>query len=257
VPPLDPDLVQALLPFVLVGFVAQLIDGALGMAFGVITNLMLVAMVGLPPARASANVHVVECFTTAASAISHIVWRNVDWRLLARLAIPGMIGGALGAYMLSNIDAGQARPFVMAYLAAIGVYLIWRSWRIDHGPPAKPPRLVAPLGLAGGFLDAAGGGGWGPIVTSNLLLQGAPPRTVIGTVNTAEFLVTIAISASFLSQLGLEAFSIAVVGLVIGGLLAAPLGARIAARVPPKQLLLLVGALLLATSLYSLWRALS
>lgn len=251
------DQLQALLPFVLVGFAAQLVDGAMGMAFGLITNLMLVGMVGLPPARASANVHLVECFTTAASAISHIIYRNVDWGLLARLAIPGMVGGALGAYVLSNIDGSVTRPFVMAYLAAIGIYLLWRSWRVDHGPPARPPRLVPPLGLAGGFLDAAGGGGWGPIVTSNLLIQGASPRTTIGTVNTAEFLVTMAISASFLSQLGLAAFSTAVVGLIIGGLLAAPLGAIIAARVSSARLLLLVGSVLLASSLYSLWRALS
>ena len=251
------DQLQALLPFLAVGFAAQLIDGALGMAFGLITNLMLVGMVGLPPARASANVHLVECFTTAASAISHIIYGNVDWRLLVRLAVPGMIGGAAGAYLLSNIDASLARPFVMAYLAIIGVYLLWRSWRIDHGPPANAPRLVAPLGLVGGFLDAAGGGGWGPIVTSNLLIQGAPPRTTIGTVNTAEFLVTMAISASFISQLGLAAFSTAVIGLIIGGLLAAPFGAMIASRVSAARLLLLVGILLIASSSFSLWRALS
>ena len=176
-PDLSIEFVQALLPFIAVGFLAQLVDGALGMAFGLITNLMLVGMVGLAPARASANVHLVECFTTAASAISHIIYRNVDWGLLARLAIPGMIGGAAGAYVLSNIDASLARPFVMAYLAGIGVYLLWRAWRLDHGPPRRAPRLVPPLGLVGGFLDAAGGGGWGPIVTSNLLIQGASPRT--------------------------------------------------------------------------------
>jgi uncharacterized membrane protein YfcA len=247
---------QSLLLFMGVGFVAQLVDGALGMAFGLITNLMLVSLVGLSPARASANVHVVECFTTAASAISHIIYRNVDWRLLARLAIPGTIGGAAGAYVLSNINGQAARPLVMAYLALVGIYLLWRAWRLDHGPPARPPRLVAPLGLVGGFLDAAGGGGWGPIVTSNLLVQGAVPRTTIGTVNSAEFLVTSAISASFIWQLGLAAFSIAVVGLIIGGLLAAPFGAMLARRLPPRQLLLLVGTLVTVSSLYSIWRSL-
>ena len=256
-PDLSIDFVQALLPFVAVGFLAQLVDGALGMAFGLITNLMLVSVVGLVPARASANVHLVECFTTAASAISHIIYRNVNWGLLARLALPGMIGGAAGAYLLSNIDASVARPFVMAYLAGIGIYLLWRAWRLGHGPPARPPRLVPPLGLVGGFLDAAGGGGWGPIVTSNLLIQGAPPRTTIGTVNTAEFLVTIATSASFVTQLGFSAFSTAVIGLIIGGLLAAPFGAIIASRVSAGRLLVMVGLLLLATSLYSLWRALA
>lgn len=255
-PDLSTELVQALLPMIAVGFLAQLVDGSLGMAFGLISNLILVGLFGLPPARASANVHLVECFTTAASAISHIIYRNVDWGLLARLAIPGMIGGAAGAYLLSNIDASVARPFVMAYLAGIGVYLLWRAWRLDHGPPARPPRLVTPLGLVGGFLDAAGGGGWGPIVTSNLLIQGAPPRTTIGTVNSAEFLVTLAVSASFISQLGLAAFSTAAIGLIIGGLLAAPFGAIIASRVPAARLLVMVGGLLLASSLYSFWRAL-
>lgn len=255
-PDLSSELVQALLPLIAVGFLAQLVDGSLGMAFGLISNLILVGLFGLPPARASANVHLVECFTTAASAISHIIYRNVDWGLLARLAIPGMIGGAAGAYLLSNIDGSVARPFVMAYLAGIGVYLLWRAWRLDHGPPARPPRLVTPLGLVGGFLDAAGGGGWGPIVTSNLLIQGAPPRTTIGTVNSAEFLVTLAVSASFISQLGLAAFSTAAIGLIIGGLLAAPFGAIIASRVPAARLLVMVGGLLLASSLYSLWRAL-
>ncbi|WP_372916935.1 sulfite exporter TauE/SafE family protein [Sandarakinorhabdus sp.] len=255
-PDLSTELVQALLPMIAVGFLAQLVDGSLGMAFGLISNLILVGIFGLPPARASANVHLVECFTTAASAISHIIYRNVDWGLLARLAIPGMIGGAAGAYLLSNIDASVARPFVMAYLAGIGIYLLWRAWRLDHGPPARPPRLVTPLGLVGGFLDAAGGGGWGPIVTSNLLIQGAPPRTTIGTVNSAEFLVTLAVSASFISQLGLAAFSTAAIGLIIGGLLAAPFGAIIASRVPAARLLVMVGGLLLASSLYSFWRAL-
>jgi hypothetical protein len=253
---LAPEQWTALLPFIAVGFLAQLVDGALGMAFGLITNLLLVTVMGLMPARASATIHLVECFTTAASAISHVVQRNVDWRLLGRLAVPGMIGGVAGATVLSNIDASIARPFVMAYLVAVGVYLLWRAWRLDHGAPMRAPRLVAPLGLLGGFLDSAGGGGWGPIVTSNLLVQGAAPRTTIGTVNAAELLVTIAVSAGFIWQLGFAAFSVAAAGLVIGGVAAAPLGALIAARVPARRLLVLVGALLIVTSLFSLVRAL-
>ncbi len=248
---------QSILPFIGVGFLAQLVDGALGMAFGIITNLLLVTFVGLPPARASATIHGVEIFTTAASAISHIISRNVDWRLLGRLAVPGMIGGVAGAYVLSNVDAAVARPFVMAYLAAIGLYLLWRAWRLDHGAPPRPPRLVAPLGLVGGFLDAAGGGGWGPVVTSNLLVQGAAPRTTIGTVNTAEFLVTTVVSIGFIWQLGLAAFSIAAIGLIIGGLLAAPLGAMIASRLAARRLLMMVGVVLTGTSLFSLVRALA
>ena len=256
-PELTLEHLEALAPFIGIGFLAQLVDGALGMAFGVITNTMLVSVLGLAPARASASVHLVETFTTAASAISHIAQRNVDWKLFSRLVLPGMIGGVAGAYLLSNIDGSVTRPFVMTYLVAIGFYILWRAWRLDHGGPHKAPKLVAPLGLAGGFLDAAGGGGWGPVVTSNLLMQGADPRKTIGTVNTAEFFLTTTISLAFIATLGLEAFTIAAIGLIIGGLLAAPLGAILVRRFPAKRLLTMVGTVLIATSAFSLWRALA
>lgn len=255
-PELTAEHIQAMLPFIGVGFFAQLIDGALGMAFGVLTNTLLVSVLGLAPARASASVHVVETFTTAASAISHIIHKNVNWKLFARLAIPGMIGGVAGAYLLTSIDGAIAKPFVMAYLTGIGIYLLWRAWEMDHGHEHKPAKFVEPLGLLGGFLDAAGGGGWGPVVTSNLLVQGTEPRTTIGTVNTAEFFLTVTISATFILTIGLEAFTIAAVGLIIGGLMAAPLGAVIAKRIPAKRLLAMVGGLLTATSLFSLYKAL-
>ena len=244
----------ALLAFVAVGFAAQLVDGALGMAFGVISTTLLVSL-GVPPAAASAGVHTVECFTTGVSGASHVLHRNVDWRLFFRLLVPGMIGGVIGAYGLTQIDASVARPAVLAYLSAIGVYLVWRGY---HYPPTeKDPRIVAPLGLAGGFLDAAGGGGWGPIVTGNLLLQGAHPRRVIGTVNTAEFFLTVTISATFIATLGLAAFTTATVGLLIGGVIAAPIGAVAAKKVPAKPMLILVGMVLSLTSLYGVYRALA
>ena len=248
---------MGLLPFVAVGFIAQLVDGALGMAFGVITNTMLVSVLGIAPARASASVHLVETFTTAASAISHTLHKNVNWKLFGRLVIPGMIGGVTGAYLLSNIDAKDAKPFVMAYLSAIGIYLLWRAWRMDHGAPPKPARVIEPLGLAGGFLDAAGGGGWGPVVTSNLLVQGTDPRTTIGTVNTAEFFLTTVISITFIATIGLQAFTTATVGVLVGGLLAAPLGALLVKRIPAKNLLALVGVVLTATSLFSIYKSLA
>jgi uncharacterized membrane protein YfcA len=249
--------IEALAPFIAVGFVAQVVDGALGMAFGVITNTLLVSVIGIAPARASASVHLVETFTTAASAVSHIAQRNVDWRLFARLVLPGMLGGILGAYLLANIDGSVARPFVMAYLVGIGFYLLWRAWRMDHGAEHKPAKVIAPLGLVGGFLDAAGGGGWGPVVTSNLLVQGTEPRRTIGTVNTAEFFLTATISLTFVATLGLQAFTIAAVGLIIGGLLAAPIGALLVKRIPAKRLLTMVGIVLVATSVFSLWKALA
>ncbi|MHA3841595.1 sulfite exporter TauE/SafE family protein [Sphingomonas aestuarii] len=243
-----------ILPFIAIGFAAQIVDGALGMAFGVITSTLLISVLGVPPAAASASVHLVECFTTGVSGVSHAIHRNINWRLFARIAIPGVIGGVAGAYLLSTIDAAVTRPYVMAYLAAIGVYLLIRGLRF---PPEfhRKPNIVEPLGLAGGFLDAAGGGGWGPIVTSNLLVQGAQPRTTIGTVNSAEFVLTLAISITFLLSLGIEAFTTAVIGLLIGGVAAAPFGAIIAKRVPAKGLLIMVGIVLTITSAYALVQA--
>jgi uncharacterized protein len=249
------EMLSQLSPYIAVGFGAQLIDGALGMAFGVITNTLLVTVLGMPPAQASARVHLVEVFTTAASGISHALHKNVDWKLFARLVIPGVIGGVLGAYLLSNIDAKVARPFVMAYLSFIGIYLLIkaRGWTQVH----RQPKFVEPLGLIGGFLDAVGGGGWGPVVTSNLLVQGSAPRTTIGTVNTAEFFLTASISIAFIANIGFEAFTLATVGLLIGGLAAAPFGAVLARRIPARTLMTLVGIVLTATSLFSLYKALS
>lgn len=246
---------EAILPFIAVGFAAQMIDGALGMAFGVINNILLVSVLGLPPALASASVHAVETFTTAASGISHVIHRNVNWRLFRRLVIPGVLGGVLGAYVLSNLDASVAKPFVMTYLASIGVYLLFRAWRGKVEP--REPRIIEPLGFAGGFLDAAGGGGWGPVVTSNLLVQGASPRTTIGTVNTSEFFLTATISATFIATMGFAAFTLQTVGLLIGGLIAAPFGGLLAKRVPARALMALVGVLLTVTSAYTIWSALT
>jgi uncharacterized membrane protein YfcA len=245
---------EVLVPFIAVGFVAQLIDGALGMAFGVISTTLFVTL-GVPPATASAGVHTVECFTTGVSGLSHIFHKNVDWKLLARLAGPGIIGAVLGAYVLTQIHAATVKPFILAYLAAIGLYLIWRGLR--YPPHHRPARIVEPLGLAGGFLDAAGGGGWGPVVTGNLLVQGTEPRRTIGTVNTAEFLVTASASVTFILSLGVQVFSAATIGLLIGGVIAAPIAAIVARRVRARPLLVLVGIVLTITSLYGVYRAFS
>jgi len=245
---------SALVPFILIGFAAQLVDGALGMAYGQISSTLLISL-GVPPAAASAGVHTAETFTTAVSGVSHVAHRNVDWKLFFRIAIPGVIGGILGAYVLTQVDAGIAKPFVLAYLTALGLYLFYRG--VMHRHTERQPKIVSPLGLVGGFLDAAGGGGWGGIVTSNLLVQGSNPRKTIGTVNTAEFFLTVTISATFLATLGWEAFTVATTGLLIGGVFAAPFGAWIAKRVNPDRLLTFVGALLTAVSAYGLYRALA
>lgn len=245
--------VAGLLPFIAVGFGAQLVDGALGMAFGVICNTLLVAVMGVAPARASANVHIVETFTTAVSGISHALHGNIDRGLFLRLLIPGVIGGVTGAYLLTNLDGNTVKPFVLGYLIAVGVYLLVRG--LVFPPKVSKPKVVEPLGLIGGFMDAAGGGGWGPIVTSNLLVQGVEPRKVVGTVSAVEFFLTSIVSATFIYHLGLKDFATATIGLLIGGVAAAPLGALFAKRIPMKLMLVLVGTVLTITSTYGFVRA--
>ena len=244
---------MALLPFIAVGFAAQLVDGALGMAFGVISSTLLVGVMGVPPALASQRVHVVECFTTATSGLSHLFHRNIDGKLFLRLVIPGVIGGVLGAYLLANIQADVVKPFVLLYLSGIGLYLLWRG--LKYPPKLREAKIVEPLGLIGGFLDAAGGGGWGPVVASNLLIQGADPRKVVGTVNSAEFFLTLTISAAFIYHLGVADLAGATLGLLIGGIIAAPIGAWAAKHFPAKQMMILVGVVLTITSLYGVWSA--
>jgi len=243
----------SLLPFIAVGFAAQLVDGALGMAFGVISNTLLVGVMGVSPAMASQRVHIVECFTTATSGISHLLHGNIDKKLFFRLLIPGVTGGVLGAYVLSSLDASVVKPFVLLYLTGIGIYLLVRG--ILYPPRIKEAKLIAPLGLIGGFLDAAGGGGWGPVVTSNLLIQGADPRKVVGTVNSVEFFLTLTVSAAFIYHLGVADVAGATLGLLIGGLFAAPAGAWAAKHFPPRQMLILVGIVLSATSAFGVWKA--
>ena len=245
---------EDLLLFALVGFLAQIVDGSLGMAYGVISSTVLLSF-GVSPAQASAAVHSAEMFTTAASGSAHLYHRNIDWKLFVRLAPFGIIGGCLGAYVLTQVSAEAARPFVLAYLASIGVYLVWRG--VYYPPTHRPPKIVEPLGLAGGFLDAAGGGGWGPVVTGNLLVQGGEPRRTIGTVNTTEFIVTATISATFIATLGWAMFTVATVGLLVGGVLAAPFGAMVAKRARPRVLLIFVGSVLTLSGAYGVWSALT
>lgn len=246
---------MALLPFILIGFAAQLVDGALGMAFGVICNTLLVAVLGVPPAVASARIHVVEIFTTGASGISHIIHRNIDWKLFWRLVPAGVVGGVAGATVLSSLNGDVVKPFVLGYLVAVGLWLLVRG--LFYPPKFARPKVVAPLGLFGGFLDAAGGGGWGPVVTSNLLVQGGEPRKVVGTVNTAEFILAVSISLTFIFHLGFADILGPTLGLILGGVVAAPFGAILAKKFSPKTMLVMVGVILTATSAFGLYTALS
>lgn len=247
---------EEFLLFLLVGFLAQAVDGALGMAYGVISSTTLLAF-GVPPAQASATVHGAEIFTTAASGSAHLYHRNIDWKLFARLVPFGIAGGCLGAYVLTSFDGDVVKPYVTAYLAIIGCWLLFRSFR-RTARSTIPQGIVAPLGFAGGFLDGAGGGGWGPMVTTGLLGAGGAPRYVIGTVNAAEFLVTVSVSVAFIVALltghwhdagDLTDHVAAVGGLVIGGLLAAPFAGYVVRYLPERILLRAVGLLivLLAT----------
>jgi uncharacterized membrane protein YfcA len=239
-----------ILLYVIIGFVAQMIDGAIGMAYGVTASSVLLSA-GVPPATASACVHAAETFTTGASGLAHWKLGNVDRKLLWRLAVPGMIGGAIGAYALSEFDGDTLKPFISAYLLLLGVVIIWKA--LVRRPLESPqPRSVAPLGFAGGLLDAMGGGGWGPIVTSSLLGQGATPRYAIGSVNLAEFFVTLTISTTFFLTVGLSLWPI-ITGLVVGGVIAAPFAALAAKHIPAKTLMLVVGCVVIGLSLRTLY----
>lgn len=250
--------------FAVVGFLAQLVDGALGMAYGVISSTVLLSF-GVSPAYASASAHAAEVFTTAASAASHSAHRNIDWKLFWKLAPAGVLGGVLGAYLLTSIDGSVARPFVTAYLTIMGCFILYRAYK-GVAPHLEPnAKLIAPLGVVGGFADAAGGGGWGPVVSSTLVGTGGEPRYVIGTVSAAEFLLTLSISATFLFALlsghweeagDLVDHAWAVAGLIVGGLLAAPLAGYVVKRVPTKGLMYAVGILVIALAGYQTWQML-
>ncbi|KLI98593.1 sulfite exporter TauE/SafE family protein [Luteimonas sp. FCS-9] len=238
--------------FVLVGLAAQLIDGALGMAFGLVSSSVLLSM-GVPPAAVSASVHTAEVFTTGASGVSHLAMRNVDRRLFFRLAIPGMVGGVIGAYVLTQLPGDVVRPFIYAYLLVLSVLILLRA--AGRMLPRREVQRMPVLGFFAGLLDASGGGGWGPVATSTLLARGGVARTTIGTVNAAEFLVTLSISATFFLTIGLQHLDV-VLGLLVGGMIAAPLAALFVRHVRERWVLLAVGLLVMAISLYQIGRTL-
>ncbi len=239
--------------YVAVGFAAQVIDGALGMAYGVTVSSVLIST-GVPPAVTSACVHAAEVFTTGTSGLAHWFAGNIDRRLILRLVLPGMVGGAIGAYVLSNVPGEMIRPWVSAYLLVLGLIILWKAFR--RSQPAGTPKSVAPLGFFGGMLDAMGGGGWGPLVTSTLLGYGAAPRTVIGSVNLTEFFVTLTISATFFATIGLSLWPI-IAGLIVGGVLAAPFAALAVRYLPPHVLMVIVGCVVVVLSASTILRAVS
>ncbi|MBI1339439.1 TSUP family transporter [bacterium] len=251
---------EGFLIFAAVGFIAQLVDGALGMAGGVISATSLLSL-GVTPAVASASVHASKVFTAAASAGSHIAHRNIDWRMLVILSIAGAIGGAAGTYLLTSFPGDVVRPFVTAYLAFMGGVILWRAFARPSSR-AINASLSAPLGVVGGFVDSVGGGGWGPTVTGTLIGAGGAPRQVIGTVNTAEFFVAFVISAAFItalmtghwhemSDLGSNLWEVA--GLIVGGVAAAPFAGYLTRIVPARPLMIAVGILVSGLALWQTW----
>jgi uncharacterized membrane protein YfcA len=232
--------------FVAVGFAAQLVDGAIGMAYGVSATTVLLSL-GVAPAIASASVHAAEVFTTGASGLAHWHAGNVQPALVRNLAIPGMLGGAVGAWLLTELPGDTIRPFISLYLLVMGVMILGKALARQRVAPGRLD-YVRPLGLVGGFLDAIGGGGWGPLVVSTLIGRGTTPRFVIGSVNLAEFFVTVTIATTFLVTIGFELWPI-IAGLVIGGVVAAPLAAQVARRLPDRPLMILVGTVVILLSL--------
>lgn len=239
---------EEILPYVVIGFIAQMVDGAISMAYGLTATSVLLS-VGVSPAVASASVHAAETFTTAAAGLSH--WRqgNIRRDLVLRLALPGMLGAVVGAYLLSDLEGRYIRPAVSLYLLVLGGLILVRAMR--PRPPAAAPRNVTLLGLSGGFLDAVGGGGWGPMVASTLIGRGDVPRMAIGSTCAAEFFVTFAASVVFFFTLGFELWRV-ILGLVIGGIIAAPFAALITRKLPDRPLMIIVGVVIILLSLRNL-----
>jgi uncharacterized membrane protein YfcA len=237
--------------FIGLGFAAQLIDGALGMAYGLIATSALLAS-GAPPAIASASVHAAEVVTTGLAGASHMWHRNVDWRLFRRLALAGVLGGVLGAYVLTELPEKPVKASVPVYLFGMALLIVYR---LTNGK-AVEGRVIGPVpvGVAGGFLDAIGGGGWGPTVNSTLIAQGESPRHSIGTVSVAEFFVTAAVSATFVLTLDFSSYGRVVSGLIIGGAVAAPFAGWFSRVLPQRVLMALVAAVVAGLALYNIVR---
>jgi uncharacterized protein len=238
---------------VAVGLLAQAIDGALGMAYGITASSFLLAA-GAPPAMASGATHLAEVFTTGISGVSHLRLGNVSQRLFWSLLAPGILGAIVGVYILGNVDSAILKPIVSVYLLLMGIYVFAKAFRRIAARREVSARKVVPLAFAGGLMDTTGGGGWGPIVTTSLVGAGNDPRTTIGTVNFAEFFLTVTVAASFLSILPATVW-VLVAGLALGGLVAAPFAATMTRYLKPKVLLMLVGGLITTISIFNLYRA--
>ena len=238
-----------LLLYIAIGFAAQLVDGALGMAYGATASSLLLG-IGVAPAVSSATVHAAECFTTGMSALSHHTFGNIDRTLFRRLLLPGMLGAAVGAYLLVQLPGDAIKPWIAGYLLLLGIVIIAKGFR--EIVAKKVTSHLIPLGFFGALIDAIGGGGWGPVVATNLLARGNAARLTIGTVNAVEFFVTLTASLVFLMTLGVSHWQI-VASLAIGGVAAAPLGGWLVKHLNPRYLIFVVGFLVVGLSLRTLY----
>jgi uncharacterized membrane protein YfcA len=243
---------KTILIFVLGGFLAQMVDGALGMAYGVTATTFLLSF-GISPAAASASVHASEIFTTGASGLSHLRFKNVNTKLFRSLLIPGILGAIAGAYILSSLEeySGYLKPVVAVYTLILGAIIIIKA--IRKLKTKKKVKHVGRLAFFGAFLDSIGGGGWGPIVSSTLIARGRTVRYTIGSVNLAEFFVTLASSITFFTLIGIQHWYV-ILGLVIGGMIAAPFAAYMTSRIPVRAGLITVGVVVIVVSLRILFK---
>lgn len=237
----------------LIGFAAQMVDGALGMAYGLTASSFMMAA-GLPPVQVSATVHMAETVTTGASALSHYRVGNVDKELFKRLVVPGILGAMVGAYLLTSLPVDLLKPWIAGYIFIMGIVVFSKAFTMV--PPIKVANKVKSLGFFGALVDAMGGGGWGPIVASTLLARGNEVRFTVGTVNAVEFFVTLASSVVFLITVGIGLWKIAL-PLALGGLIAAPFAALICKRLPHKPMLAIVGLVICGLSLRTLIKTFS
>lgn len=237
--------------FIIGGFLAQLVDGALGMAYGVSATTFLLSF-GVTPAAASASVHASEIFTSGVSGLMHLRFGNVRTKLFKKLLLPGILGAIVGAYILSSLEnyGHIIRPIVSAYTLFLGIKILLKA--VAKAKNTKPLKRVGPLAFIGAFLDSIGGGGWGPIVTSTLISRGGNPRYTIGSVNLTEFFVTLASSITFITMIGLTHWQI-IAGLILGGCIASPFGAFITKKLNVKSIMILVGTIVIITSLRTIY----
>lgn len=236
--------------YLCIGIFAQLVDSTLGMGYGATCTSFLLTF-GVNPATSSMAVHVSEIFTTGASAMSHYKFKNIDEQLVFRLIVPGVLGAVTGAYLLSDvIDGKKIKPYVAAYMIVLAIIIILKSLRKNIAP--KETKNVGLLAVFGGFMDSVGGGGWGPIVASTLIGRGDNPRYTIGSVNTAEFAIAFSSGITFILFEGISGWRV-IAGLILGGIIAAPIGAYLVNKIPRKFMTIFVGGLLILLSLRTLW----